>query len=443
MTALRIFFYEFFSFRYQLFFFLPFFCCDVKWRKWGPVRYLALVLLQCLPSSAYYWVTGKEILNHWIFTFGSWYSIYYLLMVFLAILILLLSYEIKLKAAMFFTIGAYIVQHLVTNCFFLLAAFFNVSSLNFAFQTLFFFLFVVMLITFQLQIRPNLKKDLREVNIESATVICFLVFAMIFINVLTSWIYYQEGGNLSGHIGYYFYGGLCSILLLFLQFGMIDLTEAIRDRQAMDDLIQKAEKQYIQSKENVEALNAKYHDFKYRILELIHSNSNGGAEGKDYLDESLRLIENYQDSFQTGNEAMNVLLTEKSAVCKKENILLTCFIDGAAISFMKPADIYLLFGNALDNAIEALLRTKGDTQKTIDISVTRKGSFVVIVVENTCQDDVRFVKGMPLTSKADKASHGFGTKSIKYIAEKYSGNLVMDYANHIFTVRCLIPAPGQ
>ena len=439
MTMLEVFFHEFFSFNYQLFFFLPFFCCDVKWRKWGPARYLGLVLLCCLPCSIYYAVTGNVFFNQWIFNFGGWYSTYYLLVVFVAIIILLLSCEMKFKAAVFFTTGAYIVQHLAMNCYLLLAVFFNVSGQNLTYRILCFFLLMVIMVTFQFQIRPHLRKDMQEINIESTTVVCFLFLTIIFINVLTSWIYYQEGGDLSGHIGYNYYGGLSSILLLILQFGMVDLTEAVRDKQAMNDLIRKAEKQYIQSKENIEALNAKYHDFKYRILELLTSKQN--EEGSAYLNETLQLIENYQDTFQTGNEAMNILLSEKSALCKKENILLTCFIDGAALSFIKPADIYLLFGNALDNAIESLVGTQGEIQKTIDVSVTKKSDFIVVVIENTCRNDVEFVKGMPVTSKADKSSHGFGTKTIRYIVEKYSGNLVMDCTDHIFTVRCLIPAP--
>ncbi len=440
MTALEIVFHEFFSFNYQIFFFLPFFCYDVKWRKWGRVRYVGLALLCCLPCSIYYVLTGNGIQNEWIFTFGGWYSTYYLLIVFLAILILLASYEMKVKAAVFFTVGAYIVQHLAQNCYLLLAVFFNVSSQNLAYRIICFVLLMVILLTFHFQIRPQLRKDLREINIESTTMVGFLFFAMLFINVLTSWIYHQEGGDMSAHIGYTFYGALSSILLLILQFGMIDLIEAIRDRKAMNELIEKAEKQYIQSKENIEALNAKYHDFKYRILELVNSHADG--DGNAYLDETLRLIENYQDAFQTGNEAMNILLTEKSALCKKEGILLTCFVDGAALSFMKPADIYLLFGNALDNAIEALAEVGEDLPKTIDVSVTKKNGFVVIVVENTCRGDATFVKGMPVTSKEDKSAHGFGTKSIKYIAETYSGNLVMSCADHVFTVRCLIPVPG-
>lgn len=441
MNVLEVLLHELFTFSYQLMFFLLLFCRDARVRRLGYLRYAALVLVLCFPGTVYYLSTGSTIYQLDIFTFGGWYSYFYLAFSLLAALALPLCFDMRLKEAAFFTIGAYITQHLTNNCIQLLAAFFEVKGRNTAFQLLCLCLLAVIVVVFQRGIRPNIRRDICEINIESPTMLFFLLFAMLFINVLTSWIYQQEGGNISRHLGYYYYGALSSVLLLVLQFGMLDLTEAIREKKAMDDILEKAEKQYIQSKENIETLNEKYHDFKYRLLELSSSGAEG--DGRAYLSETLRLIDNYEDSFQTGNEALDILLTEKSALCKKEDILLTCFADGEAISFMKPADIYLLFGNALDNAIEALTGSEANTARAIDVSITRKNSFAVICIENDCPREVVFDKGRPLTSKEDKAFHGFGTKSIQYIVDKYSGNLVFSCEDHIFSVRCLIPCQLQ
>lgn len=438
MSALELLLHEFFTFNYQLMLFLMLFCRDSRPRRLGWLRFALLALAVCVPGTVFFAVTGNTIYNLSILTVG-WYSFYYLGLTFAVMLLLPLCFDMKLKEAAFYSVGAYIVQHLVNNCIQLLAGFFGVSGRNAAFQILCVILLTAIVAVFQRLIRPNVRKDIRNENIQSPAMLTFLLFAMLFINVLTSWIYQQEGGKLSAHPGYYFYGALSSVLLLVLQFGMLDLTEAIRDKEAMDEMMDKAEKQYIQSKENIESLNAKYHDFKYRVLEL--AGSGGDQDGREYINETLRLIDNYEDSFKTGNEAMNILLTEKSALCKREKILLTCFVDGEAIGFMKPADIYLLFGNALDNAIEALTGSaEPEAERTIDLSVTRKNGFVVISVENTCPNEVAFVNGMPVTSKPDKAFHGFGTKSIKYVTEKYNGNLVITNKDGRFTVRCLLPA---
>lgn len=52
-----------------------------------------------------------------------------------------------------------------------------------------------------------------------------------------------------------------------------------------------------------------------------------------------------------------VIYTEKSLLCERHKIRFTYMIDGEQLDFMDPVDIASLFGNALDNAIESVLRT--------------------------------------------------------------------------------------
>ena len=46
--------------------------------------------------------------------------------------------------------------------------------------------------------------------------------------------------------------------------------------------------------------------------------------------------------------------------------------------------------------------------------------------------------GLPLTTKNDHNSHGYGMKSIRYIVEKYNGNLIIDCNNNIFVLSILL-----
>lgn len=440
MWIVEIIFHEFFSFNYQLFLFLLLLCHDVKWRKQGIFRYIVLALVACIPSSIYYAVLHRIVFNQWIFTFGSWYSNYYIILTFYAAIVLLASCEITIKGAAFYAIGAYIMEHLAANCYLLFAALLGIDYMNLWYQAARFVLLLILILIFQCLIRPHLRRDVREINIESTPMIFFLLIAIILINVLTSWIYYREEGQIIKHPGYCVYGIISSVLLFLIQYGLLNFTEAVNEKKIMHEMLKTMERQYRLSKENVDALNAKYHDFKYRILELV--NSDASTSNRTYLKESLDLIETYQNAFQTGNEALNVLLTEKSAVCAGKGIDLTCFVDGEALSFLEYADIYILFGNALDNAIEALDQ-EDNIQKIINLNVCVKNNFLVISVENPCDKAVAFSGGVPQTSKKDTTSHGFGTKSIKYIAEKYGGNAVLKWENGEFTVDCLIPIPEK
>ena len=64
---------------------------------------------------------------------------------------------------------------------------------------------------------------------------------------------------------------------------------------------------------------------------------------------------------------------------------------------------------------------------------------VLIHLENRCSREPEFVDGLPLTNKKDKNRHGFGVKSIRYIAEKYNGEVSMSVQNGRFCLDILLP----
>ena len=61
----------------------------------------------------------------------------------------------------------------------------------------------------------------------------------------------------------------------------------------------------------------------------------------------------------------------------------------------------------------------------------------MIQVQNYYDAKLKFEEGLPLTRR-DKGSHGFGMKSIRYIAEKYNGTITVNAQNGIFVLQILI-----
>ena len=62
-------------------------------------------------------------------------------------------------------------------------------------------------------------------------------------------------------------------------------------------------------------------------------------------------------------------------------------------------------------------------------------------VENRFSGEVRFVDGMPQTSKEDRLNHGFGTKSMAMVVERHGGTLTMEAQGDLFCLDALIPVP--
>ena len=115
-------------------------------------------------------------------------------------------------------------------------------------------------------------------------------------------------------------------------------------------------------------------------------------------------------------------------------------VDGGAVDFMGVMELSTLFGNALDNAIEAVGQIPDPEQRLIHLSVSRQKGFVRIRVENRCTDSLIVGTELPGTTKSDKRFHGYGLKSICATAEKYGGSATVRAEGGWFELRILIPS---
>lgn len=66
----------------------------------------------------------------------------------------------------------------------------------------------------------------------------------------------------------------------------------------------------------------------------------------------------------------------------KESIELTTLVNGAELSFMDDADLYSLFGNALNNAIHATKKLP-EKERFITMTVSSGGGTTTIHIENS------------------------------------------------------------
>lgn len=66
-----------------------------------------------------------------------------------------------------------------------------------------------------------------------------------------------------------------------------------------------------------------------------------------------------------------------------------------------------------------------------------------IHIENYFDGQVKFIDGLPSTSKADKHYHGYGMRSMRLIAEKYGGGLNVAVQNDLFSLDIVIHVPAD
>lgn len=116
---------------------------------------------------------------------------------------------------------------------------------------------------------------------------------------------------------------------------------------------------------------------------------------------------------------------------------MSCMADGEQLKFMDEIDLYTLLGNALDNAIEANEKILDRAKRWISVQIQNKKGIVLVEIINPYTGTIKMQHGLPITSKSDKLSHGYGTQSIKAIVEKYDGNLTIKTENDKYLLRII------
>jgi sensor histidine kinase regulating citrate/malate metabolism len=229
---------------------------------------------------------------------------------------------------------------------------------------------------------------------------------------------------------------LCCIIALDLQFMMVKKNQLETELDAVSYLLHEKEKQYAMSKESIDLINQKCHDMKHQIGLL------GRAQGieREAVREMEETISVYDSLVKTGNEALDIILSEKTLACHGKGIRLTCVADGGKLNFIRDTDLYSLFGNLIDNAVEATVKLPSEEKRVISLVVKSVKGMVTVNVRNYFTGGLRFENGIPKSTKGDDRYHGFGMKSIQRIVEKYGGNLSVQTDADVFFVNILFPA---
>lgn len=226
------------------------------------------------------------------------------------------------------------------------------------------------------------------------------------------------------------------ITMLYLQNELFKKSAMRNELMTLNMLWHQQKQQYSLAKENIILINRKCHDLKHQIR-AIRDMANE-EEREKYLDEIEDSIRIYEAIVRTGNDVLDTILTEKSLYCKERQIYIHCVADGSLLNFMNSVDLYTIFGNAIDNAIEGVEKFRDIDRRQIDVLIYKQKEFLVINIINPIVDSPEFEDGLPVTTKGDKGYHGFGLKSIRHIVHKYDGFLSVGIEDGCFSLKILI-----
>lgn len=226
--------------------------------------------------------------------------------------------------------------------------------------------------------------------------------------------------------------------MLFFQYILYKNAKRMAHVMANAELTKHRLEQYDGFRAVIEVMNQKIHDLKHQVRDLASEHRISDEVLQNIADTSKE----YDLFVKTGNEPLDTILTEKKFACASRKINVKYMVDGQAFRFLSVEDTNALFGNLIDNAMEYLVSVGDESLRTLGIFSSQTENFLKLSVENYFAGDTIAMdaKGFPRTSKSDKYMHGFGTKSIARIAQKYSGAASFRVEDHRFKAQVIFPS---
>ncbi len=284
-------------------------------------------------------------------------------------------------------------------------------------QALLFYIFAVFLKIF--------KKDRMDLGIKE-WIFIILSFVVSFLSIAAIQITLQTNDLLEQYVAMLMAAEIGLILINVISFFMICVLNSSHKAAEELSLMKQQDEMRKQYAENIkyryDEIRRIRHDMKqsYTVLETLLS-QNQISEALEYIHAGKSAITKTEVIIDVGNQFVNSILNTKLSTAKQLGIEVICSC-AKDISGIEAVDMCTLLGNMLDNAIEAAEQCPPQ-KRLIEIKITSSDGKVVIHAMNSIKGSVLNENNKLNTTKQDSAEHGFGVKSIRLIAQKYSGTV--------------------
>lgn len=246
-------------------------------------------------------------------------------------------------------------------------------------------------------------------------------------------IYYNQ---IFSHIGNCILTILCMFASGFYLFGMdkIDLEQRKREQYQLQVSAYKMIEEHYRQMERLR------HDMKNHMISL-----HGMLEYREwdkmeaYL-EKMEAAGNFvidREGEIVGSTVVSALIYKKRRLAEEKNITWTCDMQVPKECGIDEFDFCILFGNILDNAIEACEKMDLDKNKWIEIQCKKVKKCLLLEVKNSMKEN--FIKKEKVSINARQKGHGIGLFNVNDMVQKYNGVINIEMEQRTFLISILLP----
>jgi hypothetical protein len=327
----------------------------------------------------------------------------------------------------------------------LLWGLYHINHFAFEFTCVLFTKFITVLLLFLMKkvmrriiFKKPLMKDLGFMLMQTMTSILFFVFAGVYTSSKS-----KSNAPVSAETAGFIW--MCSLFIVILFLIGLFYTEYLTGIHHRDLLLEEeleiARMRSVVYKNQIDRedrIRSMYHDMKNHLL-VLKNNALKPDEYAGYLSELEEKMSAVDDHIHTGNSYLDILLQEKRSACEEDDIKLDAQINLCGNLLLSPVEICILFGNLLDNAMEANKQINSTAKRRIDIVAHKKNNSFVIKVVNPYEKPVKWSDGGIVTTKRNQYEHGFGLKNIAKIVHEKKGQYSIRTEHGDFQICILLP----
>lgn len=224
-----------------------------------------------------------------------------------------------------------------------------------------------------------------------------------------------------------------SLLVLIFRTVLLAHGHVNKELEITQRLLQNERKQFDAIRDDMEMINIKCHDMRHMLDQYADRLTENEMKK---LRSAIRI---YDSHLKTGNDILNMVLYKKQAIMEQRHITLSCMADARCLSFMEASDVFSMMNNAIDNAIEAVSQLTDEAMRLISLNIREENGVAVIQLTNYFVPGSPAGSGLPQTTKDDYLKHGYGMRSIDFVAQKYDGLMRYQTEDNLFHLNVCIP----
>ena len=282
----------------------------------------------------------------------------------------------------------------------------------------------------------RVKSRIKYLKVEKTYWVLFfmLLASTVFTVSLLFWMTYELNNT-----DYNVFTIVCSLALVFSTFfgsylyeRLAQQSETIHQQEQFEQQMNSQLKHMDEIILNQEELRRFKHDINNQIVALESYFESGDLEGgRRHMAALSQQFRATGATINTGNNALDAILSTKKSLAENKGIVFNTEIRIQERLPLDAKDLCIIFGNALDNAIEACDRLPEHAEKRIDLLLVQDAHSLFCTLSNTApaSNDSTFT-----TSKADKINHGFGLQNIRDALANYGAELLIEQKDETFSL---------